>query len=433
MAAAMLSSTAGCFKETDPLPPEPLVDSSDVLLDEEGAQNAAVDPDAEEMTVNKEVQVSIIGYHDFITGRAKNPMMINIDKFREQMQALKDAKVEVITFDDFFAWRRGEKEIHDPSVIITLDDGWRSSYRLAWPVLKEFGYPFTIYLYKNYVGGGGRALTVDMIKEMVADGVEIGSHTVSHPLRKSVFATPGKRTPEEFAEYLREELHESKLFLERTFGVPVRTFAYPGGMYNDEIVQLCEQYGYEAMITCNPARTTWDTSLGKLNRFIIHGNNELNFNAAMRFRQFSAMDTRVIKPLAVGEEAPEQTNQNDNEGKASVLVAVSPAPDSTVTNRFPVIEADLSKVEGEIDADSVSLQLSGLGECRFEYDPETRLVQFTPRQAIRREVNEVILHFNRAGEPKKTVVGWHFSIDLAAAYRPQEPQLQEPQLPSKEE
>ena len=262
---ALVLPLCGCLErgEETPLePPKPLVDPSDVLEIEQTPSE--IDPEIPELTINKEAQVSILGYHDFITGRSTNPMMINIDKFRSQMQALQDANIPVIGFDDFFSWRRGEKEISDPSVLITIDDGWRSTYTLAWPVLKEFGYPFSVYLYKNYVGGGGRALTVEMIKEMVAAGVEVGSHTVSHPLRKSVFAYQGRRTREEFDEYLRVELQESKRFLENKFGIEARTFAFPGGIYTDEIIALCEKYGYLASITCNPSRTTWDTPLHEL-------------------------------------------------------------------------------------------------------------------------------------------------------------------------
>lgn len=412
----LILSGSGCLeKKKDPPeepPPPPLVDPTDVLEDL-SATTRTIDPEIPELTINKEAQVSVLGYHDFITGRSPNPMMINIDKFRLQMQALKDADIPVIGFDEFFAWRRGEKDIHDPSVIITIDDGWRSTYDLAWPVLKEFGYPFSVYLYKNYVGGGGRALTVDMIKEMVAGGVEIGSHTVSHPLRKSVFAYRGKRTQEEFEEYLRVELLESKQFLERKFGIVARTFAYPGGIHTDEIVALCAHYGYEASITCNPSRTGWDTPLHKINRYIIHGNNDLNFNTALNFRKFSGTDSRVIVPMGQGMEEEAAANEEE-----ALKVSVSPAPGVVIEDRMPLIEVNLSQVEGLILADSIQLKMSGYGECPFNFDAEKRLVTFKPSMAIRRKSTEVTLEFKREGEAKKDIVGWQFEIDLSAAYFP---------------
>ncbi|MGK0186626.1 MAG: peptidoglycan/xylan/chitin deacetylase (PgdA/CDA1 family) [Verrucomicrobiales bacterium] len=410
----------GCLeKKSEPaavLPP-PLVDPSDVQEVDPAASK--IDPEIPELTINKEAQVSILGYHDFITGKSTNPMMINIDKFRQQMQALKDADISVIGFDDFFAWRRGEKNINDPSVIITVDDGWRSTYELAWPVLKEFNYPFSIYLYKNYVGGGGRALTVPMIKEMIEGGVEIGSHTVSHPLRKSVFAYPGRRTQEEFDEYLRVELLESKQFLEGKFGIAARTFAYPGGIHTDEIVALCERYGYEASITCNPSRTTWDTPLQKLNRYIVHGNNDLNFGTALSFRKFSATNSRVIVPTGEGMSDSADPAAEAEEG-AALRVTVTPAPNTIVSSRTPAIEVNLSQVEGEILPESIQLKMSGYGQCPSEYDAEKRVVRYTPSMAIRRKITEVAVNFKRQGESKEDIVGWQFEIDLSAAYFPAE-------------
>jgi peptidoglycan/xylan/chitin deacetylase (PgdA/CDA1 family) len=411
-------SGMSCLEKAEEVPsppPEPL-DPNDVLDAGESSPAPTVDPTIPELTINKEAQVSVLGYHDFITGRSTNPMMINIDKFRSQMQALKDADIPVIGFDEFFAWRRGEKDIHDPSVLITIDDGWRSTYELAWPVLKEFDYPFSIYLYKNYVGGGGRALTVEMIKEMVAAGVEIGSHTVSHPLRKSVFAERGKRSQEEFDEYLRVELQESKRFLEDKFGIITRTFAYPGGIHTDEIVALCEKYGYQASITCNPSRTTWDTPLQKINRYIIHGNNDVNFETALSFRKFSGSHTRIIAPTGAGESGV-PGGSTDPDGPA-LKVTVEPAPGSMIAERRPLILADLSEIEGDVQADSITLKISGYGECAFKYDPEKRTVAFTPTMAIRRKVTEVTLSFRRLGEEKEDVAGWQFEVDLAAEYFP---------------
>ena len=101
-------SATGCLEKAEEVPPptaEPLVDPNDVLDAGESSAAPTVDPTIPELTINKEAQVSVLGYHDFITGRSTNPMMINIDKFRSQMQALKDADIPVIPGDFFIAAR----------------------------------------------------------------------------------------------------------------------------------------------------------------------------------------------------------------------------------------------------------------------------------------------------------------------------------------
>ena len=70
------------------------------------------------------------------------------------------------------------------SAIITLDDGWNSTYEAAWPILKKFGYPFTLFIYTDYVKGGpksgGGSLTWSQLAELRDAGADIESHTVSH-------------------------------------------------------------------------------------------------------------------------------------------------------------------------------------------------------------------------------------------------------------
>src|SRR6478735_754267 len=83
-------------------------------------QEPAIDPAVPALTINKSAQIIVLGYHDFTTGKSRNPMEINIDHFRDQMQALKDARLPVISMADFLAWRRGEKDVPDPAVLITM-------------------------------------------------------------------------------------------------------------------------------------------------------------------------------------------------------------------------------------------------------------------------------------------------------------------------
>ena len=104
-------------------------------------------------------------YHDFSSTKDATEMLISTGKFRRQMQAIKDLGLNVISLEDFTALKRGEKTIEDRSVLITIDDGWKSIYTDAFPILKEMGFPFTVFLYTNYINGGSNALTTSMIKK----------------------------------------------------------------------------------------------------------------------------------------------------------------------------------------------------------------------------------------------------------------------------
>ena len=76
-------------------------------------------------------------YHRF-EEKPKDSMAITPAVFEAQMQSLKESGFTVIPMQDFLAWRRGEKSIPEKSCLISIDDGYRSGYDVAWPILKKF-------------------------------------------------------------------------------------------------------------------------------------------------------------------------------------------------------------------------------------------------------------------------------------------------------
>ncbi|MEM9238107.1 MAG: polysaccharide deacetylase family protein, partial [Verrucomicrobiota bacterium] len=233
-------------------------------------------------TADDAARVTVLGYHDFSETEDETEMKIRSSKFRRQMEALKDLGLTVVSMAEFQAWKRGEKDLPDKSVVITIDDGWLSVHEEAFPVLKELGYPFTIFLYKNYVDGGGKALTTPMIKEMMKHGATIGSHSVSHPYPATVKKHRAEG-PDAYDKFLRDEMGESKRFLEMKFGQAVETYAYPGGFQTPEMFALGEEFGYRQMFTVQPGKVRRDTPDHSIPRYIILGTHDRIFDLATSF------------------------------------------------------------------------------------------------------------------------------------------------------
>jgi len=363
-------------------------------------------PKAEVFELNKSATVSILGYHDF-RDRGGTPMIINHTKFREQMLALKEAKIPVVPLSQVMEWKKGRANIPEECVVITMDDGWVGVYTYAFPILKEFGYPFTIYLYKKYVNIGGRSLTWAQIKEMMDYGCEIGSHSVSH----AALTSKKGKTDADYQTWLLEEMRESKFFLETNLpGVPITSFAYPFGNHNDDIANLCLQVGYDNGVTVNNAKVAHDTANGKLGRFIIHGESDGNFRLATTFRSRGG---------ALGAGKVIAADAKDESGQA--LVELYPAPNSTVAERRPTIQANLTRM-GAILPESIRLRIPGLGQVPASYDAQTSIITYRPPIKLRREDVSVTLFYKRAVDQPDELINWSFRIDLAAAYLPEEPQ-----------
>lgn len=186
--------------------------------------------------------VPVLCYHHFAE-QCDSLLCTPTSVFEQHMKLLKDEGYRVINTEElseFLAFRRA---IPKKAVLIHLDDGYRSSYDIAYPILKKHGFTATLFIYTSFIGASKNALTWDQLKAMKQDGFEVGSHTVSHAdLAK-------KRAGENEKEYLariKKELILSKKILDEKLDQDTRWIAFPYGEFNPVVLKLCEEIGYRA-------------------------------------------------------------------------------------------------------------------------------------------------------------------------------------------
>ncbi|MEO8614893.1 MAG: polysaccharide deacetylase family protein [Luteolibacter sp.] len=346
------------------------------------------------------VRVAVLGFHDFSETAPETAMRTRTSKFRKQMEAIRQLGITVISMDDFIAWKKGDKEVPQKSILLTFDDGWKSFYTDAYPILKELGFPFTIFLYKDYVDGGGRALTTAMIQEMVSNGASIGSHSVNHPYPIAVKNARKKGVPA-YDAYLRMQMGDSKVFLESKFPVKVTSYAYPGGFYTEEMLKLGDELGYQHMFTVIPGKVTRSSPNETLPRNIILGNYDKGFEIATSFRDGASIPGDAGPGLAQTTPFP-----------------VEPQPGSIINSRLPEISADLSKVEN-LDPKSLVMKVAGFGEVPANFAVETGKFSWRVNRRLRQATCQVSIAWkDTAGKAPEAPLRWSFRIDLESAYLP---------------
>jgi peptidoglycan/xylan/chitin deacetylase (PgdA/CDA1 family) len=352
------------------------------------------------------IRVAVLGYHDLAENQPETAMRIHTSKFRKQMEAIRQSGVKVLTLEEFTAWKKGDAKIPENSLMITFDDGWKSVYTDAFPILKEFGFPFTLFLYKNYVDGGGKALTLPMIREMTENGATIGSHSVSHPYPLTV-KNYRKKGPDAYDAYLRKEIGESKRFLESKFPVKVTTYAYPGGFFTEEMPALCKEFGYDFMFTVLPGKVKRTLPDDRLPRYVILGNYDKIFENAMSFREGPAAVGSLTIPNLAGASA--QTTP----------YPVTPEAGGIVNSRLPEISADLSTVT-DLDPATLSMKVSGFGEVPATFDATTRKLSWQVNRRLREPSCKVSVTWkDTTGKALETPLRWTFQIDRESAYLPE--------------
>jgi peptidoglycan/xylan/chitin deacetylase (PgdA/CDA1 family) len=135
-------------------------------------------------------------------------------------------------------------------VIITFDDANEDTYTTAFPIMQKYGFTGVLYLPFDYIGAPGY-MTVDQIKQMVAAGWEVGSHSLTHP-NLSTLDEPK----------LRDEIVNSRKRLSALLGIPVLTFAYPFGDVSTAAVDYVRFAGYLAAMDAKGF--TADQGMGNL-------------------------------------------------------------------------------------------------------------------------------------------------------------------------
>jgi peptidoglycan/xylan/chitin deacetylase (PgdA/CDA1 family) len=368
------------------------------------AQKAPVAlPTVESPIPDDGIRVSILGYHDVGENLPETAMRIRTSKFRKQMEAIRQLGIKVISMEQFIAWKKTGIPIPERSILITFDDGWKSTYTDAFPVLREYGFPYTVYLYKNYVDGGGRALTTAMIEEMkAAGGLTIGSHSVSHPYPLTVKSFR-KKSANTFDAYLRKEMGESKYFLESKFQTKVATYAYPGGFYTEEMFKLATEFGYDSMFTVIPGKIKRSLPNETLPRYIILGNYDKIFETATTFREGQSSTDLGTSPTSIVQTTP---------------YPVVPEAGAIINSRLPEISADLSKVES-LNPKTLSMKIAGFGEVPATFAAETKKLSWTVNRRLRLPTCQVVVSWkDAAGKVVEPTLHWSFKIDLEAAYLP---------------
>ncbi len=134
-------------------------------------------------------------------------------------------------------------------VVLTFDDGHKSHYTAVFPLLKRYGYQGTFFVYPDVIAEKSeKQLTWDELRTMRREGMDIQSHTKSHPY----LTQAGKnQSPAEYHRWLRSEIYDSKRILEEKLQQKVDLLAYPYGWFNQTIEAMAVQAGYRGIFTVN--------------------------------------------------------------------------------------------------------------------------------------------------------------------------------------
>lgn len=152
---------------------------------------------------------------------------------------------------------------------ISFDDGYEGALIYAAQTMSEYGHTAIQFIVADRLGQRnewdlGRDTAMERVmdriqlQEWLSLGFEIGAHTLTHAKLAAIPIAAAKN-----------EIAGSKKKLEDLFGIPVKHFAYPYGVYNDRIAELVREAGFETACTCDPEVVSRDVDPFRLGRFLV--------------------------------------------------------------------------------------------------------------------------------------------------------------------
>ncbi|TNF35960.1 MAG: polysaccharide deacetylase [Gammaproteobacteria bacterium] len=162
--------------------------------------------------------------------------------FRQQLQLIQDTGIPVLPLDQ--ALQQLENgTLGTRAIAITFDDAYISIHQVARPILREFGYPYTIFVNTDAVDQRlGRMLSWEQLRELAAEGVILANHSADH---SHFLPAPGESETAR-DERIRDSLLKAEQRLQAEIGKAPKLFAYPYGEFDAGSAQILESMGYIA-------------------------------------------------------------------------------------------------------------------------------------------------------------------------------------------
>ena len=186
---------------------------------------------------------SILLYHEVTDFPERAKKIREIDpadslptrQFEGQMAWISEGQnTKVVTVDDLFY----EAQDDSKKIVLTFDDGLIGNYLYAFNILEKYGFKATFFVTVRFISRINRFMSWEQIAALHKNGHLIQSHTMTHPMLGACDESQ-----------ITYELETSKKTIEDKIGAPVKYLSLPFGSFDERIVKIAENTGYQAIFT----------------------------------------------------------------------------------------------------------------------------------------------------------------------------------------
>ncbi|MFB6346907.1 MAG: polysaccharide deacetylase family protein [bacterium] len=295
--------------------------------------------------------LTVLMYHRFDAGGA---ISIPMEDFKRQINHLQSNGYNFVSLSRVRRHLADNEPFPAKSVLITIDDGYQSTYTRAYPYLKKQGIPWALYVYTRSIDRNfSSALTWPQIREMARNGVAVANHTHSHGHPVSGSFRSG--------DWIRREIQDPQARLEDEVDSPVFSFAIPYGEYDRKLLKtLRDTEGYEVVWGIDPGPVQPQKDQLVLPRFGINGSTS--------WTEFKDKLSRL--PLDVK--------------------SLDPKPGEHLNSGGDTIRLELANPDRYRD-EPVNVFLSELGRMEWSWSSDGRTIVVPVQSELEKDWNRIIV------------------------------------------
>ena len=231
-------------------------------------------------TLNLWGNAHIFVYHRFGDNRYPSTNT-NLQELRKEFNHFKKNGYKVVKLETLVEALKNDIEIPDNWIVLTIDDNFKSFYTKGLPIFKEFGYPFTIFVYLEATAKKYRDYTSFAQLREISKYGSLEYHSYSHAHLTTLSE-----------EKIRDDFKKGLALFDKHFNKKPKYFVYPYGEYDENLLKISKEYGFEAIFNQNMGAVSRGTDIFDIDRSALVGKPKLK--TYLRFKELHNVE--IIEP-----------------------------------------------------------------------------------------------------------------------------------------
>ncbi len=181
----------------------------------------------------------ILLYHH-VSNSTPKVTSVSPDTFRQHMQYLADNH-KVLPLQQVIQALQNNRPLPEKTVVITFDDGYNNIYDNAHPILKEFAFPYTVFVNPPLIGKVNYQLNWQQVKLMAAENASFANHGKQH---NHLLSKNAEGSQQDWLRHTMQDINDAEKMLEQNIGYSLKYFAYPYGEFDKQLKARLSEQGY---------------------------------------------------------------------------------------------------------------------------------------------------------------------------------------------